>query len=139
MFLGIILSGLGLVVCTTPLSIWSFLVLSSICSLSYLKPHLPSPSLVLFFLASAVGGLIWFCGSLLFGSLQVVSSIGLLMKLGLVPFHWWMVRVVCILSGFVLFVTLRLIKFGPMVLLVHSSDTVFFYGLLSVIISIPML
>lgn len=139
MFLGLLVSCLGLLVCVTPLSIWSFLVLSSLCSLTYLKPHLPSSSLILFFLASAVGGLIWFCGSLLFGSLQVVSIIGLLLKLGLVPFHWWMVNVVCFLSGFVLFVTLSLIKFGPLVLLVHSSETLFYWGLFSLIISIPIL
>jgi hypothetical protein len=87
MVLGLLLSLLGLVACTSPLSLWSFIVLSTLCSLSFLKPHLHSSSLILVFLASAVGGLIWLGGSLFFGFSHLVSDIGLLLKLGLVPFH----------------------------------------------------
>jgi hypothetical protein len=50
-----------------------------------------------------------------------------------------MVRIVSFLSGFVLWVSLGLIKFGPMYLLVSSNSDVWLWGIFSLLFSIPLL
>lgn len=50
-----------------------------------------------------------------------------------------MVRIVSFLSGFVLWVTLGLLKLGPLYLLVCSHSDVFLWGVFSLLFSIPML
>jgi len=129
--LGILISLLGLVSCTTSFTIWSFLVLSTICSVCYFKQYLSSPCLVLFFICSVVGGLIFLGGALSFYYTSLFINIGLLLKLGLAPFHFWLVKVASSLSKFPLFTLLGILKLGPIYLLVSGSGTLFFWGILS--------
>jgi len=126
MFLGLLLSQSGLLFCTSSFSVWAFLVLSTLCSVCYFKSVLSPSPLVVFFISSVIGGLIFLAGILLLSSTCWVSNIGLLLKLGLSPFHFWAVRVVIFLSGWCLFVFLGLLKLGPMFLLLNSTCNIFF-------------
>jgi len=128
---GILISLLGLVSCTTSLSLWSFLVLSSICSVCYFKQYLSSSCLVLFFICTVVGGLLFLGGALSFSYTSWLINIGLLLKLGLAPFHFWLVKVASSLSKFPLFTLLGFLKVGPLYLLVSGTDSLFFWGSLS--------
>merc|ERR1712212_521056 len=86
-FFGLLLSQSGLLFCTSPFSVWAFLVLSTLCSVCYFKSYLSSAPLVVFFISSVIGGLLFLAGLLLLSSSCWVSNIGLLLKLGLSPFH----------------------------------------------------
>jgi len=130
-FFGLLLSQSGLLFCTSPFSVWAFLVLSTLCSVCYFKSYLSSAPLVVFFISSVIGGLLFLAGLLLLSSSCWVSNIGLLLKLGLSPFHFWAIRVVSFLFGWALFVFLGLLKLGPMFLLLNSSSNLFFWGLIS--------
>jgi len=137
--LGIIISLLGLVSCTTSLSLWSFLVLSSISSVSYFKQYLSSPCLVLYFICTVVGGLLYLGGALSFYYTSWLINLGLLLKLGLAPFHYWLVKVASSLSKLPLFTMLGFLKVGPLFLLVSGSGTLFFWGVLSLIFGIILI
>ena len=88
MFLGVFLSQFGLLCCSCSLALWSFLVISTLCAICYFKPHLPSSALVLFFISSVIGGLLFLAGTLCLDSTGWVFVIGLLLKLGFAPFHF---------------------------------------------------
>ena len=126
MFLGILISLLGLVCCSTSLSLFSFLILSTVCTICFFKFYFASSSLVLFFIVSVVAGLLFLCGSLTEIFALRLINIGLLLKLGLSPFHFWLVKVASSLSGFPLFVLLGIVKVGPLYLLFSGSDSLFF-------------
>ena len=139
MLLGIIISLLGLVCCSSPLSLWSFLVLSTISSVCYFKHYLSAPCLVLYFICSVVGGLLYLGGALSFYYTSWLINIGLLLKLGLAPFHFWLVKVASYLSNFPLFIMLGFLKVGPLYLLVSGSGTLFFWGVLSLAFGIILI
>lgn len=124
--MGILISMLGQVCCSSSLSLWSFLVLSTVCSICYFKQYFTPASLVLYFICSVVAGLIFLCGSLCFNFASCVSNLGLLLKLGLAPFHFWLVKVATSLSLFPLFTLLGLLKVGPLFLLVCGSSSLFY-------------
>lgn len=88
MFLGLLFSQSGLLFCTSPFCVWAFLVLSTLCSVCFFKSSLSSSSLVVFFISSVIGGLLFLAGVLILSSPCWVSDIGLLLKLGLSPFHF---------------------------------------------------
>lgn len=88
MFGGIMIANLGLLSSIGFLSSWSFLVLSRICTLGWLKPRVPSLFLSKYFLVSALGGLLYLLGSFPFSFSQLFSCGGLLLSLGFPPFHF---------------------------------------------------
>lgn len=123
MFLGLLLSIIGLLSCSSHLSVWAFLVLSSLCTLGLLKFYLPAGHLVLIFIPSVTGGLLFLAGSVLVSDFTFVLEVGLFLKLGLVPFHWWLVKVLPCLRGLFLWVLLCLSKVGPLFLLSSLSSS----------------
>jgi len=138
-FLGILISTLGLLSCSSPFFLWSFLVLGTLSSIGYFKPFLPAQTLVLLFICSVVGGLLWLVGSLHPLSDRLFPTIGLLLKLGLAPFHFWMFKVVVFVTEFSSFILLGLMKVGPLFLLIDCSSFTLVWGLLSFVVGLPVL
>lgn len=139
MLLGVLLSTLGIITSSTPFAAWIFLVISTVCSLGFLKPFLSSSSLVLFFLVSVLGGLLFLGGSLQIPYLTIVAQVGLILKLGLVPFHFWVVTIVPQLSGFPTYIFLGFLKLGPLWLLINSSAFTVILSLPSFFVSLPLI
>lgn len=139
MFLGIVVSTLGLLSCSSHFSLWAFLVLSTLFSIGYFKNFLPSCLLVLLFVTSVLGGLLFLLGSLLSSSFCLLSDLGLLLKLGFSPFHFWIVKVVNFLRNFSSFILLGFMKLGPLFLLLDRSSLINIWGLASFLIGLPIL
>ena len=139
MFLGLLISTLGLLSCSSPFFLWAFLVLGTLSTVGYFKPFLPALSLVLLFICSVVGGLLFLVGSLHPTSYSLFSNIGLLLKLGLAPFHFWMLKVVVLVTEFSSFILLGLLKVGPLFLLIDSPSFTLVWGVLSFVVGLPVL
>jgi len=86
MLLGIAISVTGLSLVCSGLVAWFFLVLGTLCTVGWLKSFLPSQSLLLYFLVSVQGRLV-FLMSCWFG-IALVFVISLFVLLGLPPFHF---------------------------------------------------
>jgi len=139
MFLGLLISTLGLLSCSSPFFLWAFLVLGTLSTTGYFKPFLPAHSLVLLFICSVVGGLLFLVGSLHPTTNTLFSNLGLLLKLGLAPFHFWMVKVVVLVTEFSSFVLLGLMKVGPLFLLIDCPSFTLVWGILSFSVGLPVL
>jgi len=139
MLLGLFISTVGMFSCSSSFCLWAFLVLSTLCSIGYFKPLLPPTCLALLFLTSVLGGLLFLFGSLLSLSFCLISDLGLLLKLGFSPFHFWMVKLVGHLSNFSIFVLLGLLKVGPLMLLLGSSSFKLLLGRASLLIGISLI
>jgi len=88
MFLGVFLSQFGLLCCSSSIALWSFFVLGTLSAICYFKTYLPPTALILFFISSVIGGLLFLAGTLCLDSTVWVLVIGLLLKLGFAPFHF---------------------------------------------------
>jgi len=139
MFLGLLISTLGLLSCSSPFFLWAFLVLGTLSTIGYFKLFLPAHSLVLLFICSVVGGLLFLVGSLHPTSYSLIPNIGLLLKLGLAPFHFWMLKVVVFVTEFSSFILLGLMKVGPLFLLIDGPSFTLVWGLLSFVVGLPVL
>lgn len=117
--------------CRSALANWSFLVLNGLCAVGYFKAYLQSTSLVLIFIASCVGSLVYIGGMLSSFSIPTFISLGLLCKLGLFPFHFWVVKGVISLMGFPLFTFLGLQKLGPLYLFLRTYRPLALLGMAS--------
>jgi len=86
--LGILVSVAGTSIVSSHFIVWSFLVVGSLSVCGWLKPKVSSDALVLYFVISALGSLIFLvsCGSFVLSSLLLQLS--LLLKLGLAPFQF---------------------------------------------------
>jgi len=113
--------------------------LGTLSTIGYFKLFLPAHSLVLLFICSVVGGLLFLYGSLHPTSYSLIPNIGLLLKLGLAPFHFWMLKVVVFVTEFPSFILLGLMKVGPILLLIDCSSFTLVWGLLSFIVGLPVL
>ena len=88
MLLGILLSVLGTCLCTSHLIIWSFLVLRTLSACGWLKTSLPRDALVLYFVVSVLGGLLFLVSSCEFQFSSVLLQLALLLKIGFFPFQF---------------------------------------------------
>jgi len=125
--------------CSSSLSLWSFLVLGTLSAICYFKTYLPPTALILFFISSVIGGLLFLAGTLSLDSTVRVLVIGLLLKLGFAPFHFWTIKVTVFLRGFPLFFFLSVLKIGPLFLLVHSCGSILFWSAFSFIVGLLLI
>lgn len=87
---------------------------------SWLKAHTQFLSVVLYFIASVLGGLLFLLSSLVLPLSGFLLSLSLFLKIGLFPFHFWVVTVLRDLSTVHLCFFLGPPKFGLIFLLVNS-------------------
>jgi len=73
--------------------IWSFLVISSLSTCGYLKAKVPSDTLVLYFVVSALGRLLFLLRCCEVVLSVILLQLALLLKLGIAPFHFWVFKV----------------------------------------------
>jgi len=136
-FLGILISVLGTTLTISTLLIWRFMVIGSLSVCGWLKTKVSTDALVLYFVISVVGSLLFlvssgesFCSSL-------IIHLSLLLKLGLAPFQFWVIKVLSTLDISRLCFFLGPLKVGLLWLTVnivrHSfplSSLSFFVGLI---------
>ena len=116
--LGIVISVIGVSLTTSPFLTFIFLVLRTISTCGWLKTQLPASSLVLYFVVSATGGLLFLLGSHSPILCPLFTSIALLLLLGFFPFQFWAIRILPHLSITYLIAFLGPIKIGLLWLVV---------------------
>jgi len=148
MVLAVLLSVLGTCVCGSVFSIWLFLVIGTLSLTAWLKTQAQYQAVVLFFIVSVLGGLLFLLSRLESPLRGTVIFISLFLKLGLFPFHFWVATVLRDLSLLFLCFFLGPAKFGLLFLLVFCQDPSFclpFFSLLfglqvaNVSLSLPLL
>lgn len=119
MLLGMLISVLGSLLTSNYFTIWTFLVLGSLSSCGWLKTKLQSDAVVLYFVVSAMGSILFLlgCNNIIISSL--LQQLALLLKLGLAPFQFWVYKVLRSLSIPDLCFFLGPLKFGLLWLLVN--------------------
>lgn len=88
MLFGILISVIGTALSTSHLIIWSFLVLSTLSTCGWLKSRIPRDALVLYFVVSVLGGLLFLVSSCEFFLSCLLLQLALLLKLGFFPFQF---------------------------------------------------
>jgi len=101
--------------------IWSFLVTGSLSVTGWLKTKVPSDALVLYFLVSALGSLLFLVGCSEFVLSNILLQLALLLKLGLAPFQFWVFKVLSHLNISSLCFFLGPLKVGLLWLLVNNT------------------
>lgn len=125
------MSVLGLCCRSSFLVLWFFIVVGTISLSGWLKLKATSSSVVSYFIVSALGGLLYLLGSSSpFAQSQLVC-LALFLKLGLFPFHFWVLKVLVGLSPLELCLFLGPMKLGLLFLLVSSAPTSLFLPTLS--------
>jgi len=139
MLLGIYISIIGIVLVVSPLVTWFFIVLGTLSTLGFLKPKISSSSLVLYFVVSVLGSLLFLVssGALIFSGLLL--QLAMLLKIGLAPFHFWVSSVLRSLDLVSLFLFLGPIKFGFLFLFLDSSSSTFLLALPSLLLGLSFL
>lgn len=119
MLLGILISVLGTLLCSNYFTIWTFLVLGSLSSCGWLKTKLQSDAVVLYFVVSVIGSILFLlgCNNIILSSL--LQQLALLLKLGLAPFQFWVYKVLRCLAIPDLCFFLGPLKFGLLWLIVN--------------------
>merc|ERR1739838_110067 len=107
--------------------------LQSLLFLSILRSRTDVKIAVAYFIPALTGGLLWLVGisSPLFSS--TLTLLGLLMKLGLFPFHGWALTVCLGLSTFDLFLFLGPLKLGLLYLAIFETTVPVFLSLCSLL------
>jgi len=136
MLLGIAISVTGLSLVCSGLVAWFFLVLGTLCTVGWLKSFLPSQSLLLYFLVSVQGRLV-FLMSCWFG-IALVFVISLFVLLGLPPFHFWVFKVLCYLDIITCVLFLGPMKSGYFLLFVSTGAQVWVLTLLPFCVGITL-
>lgn len=119
--LGIIVSAIGTSLMKSHLLVWSFLVLGSLSVCGWLKAKVPSDALVLYFVVSALGRLLFLVRCSEFAFSSTLLQLALLLKLGLAPFQFWVFKVLLPLSIPSLCFFLGPLKVGLLWLLVNIN------------------
>jgi len=138
-FLGILISILGIVMVVSPLISWCFLVLSTLSTCGFLKPKIPSSSLALFFVISVLSSLLFLVSSGSASFSGLLLQLSLLLKIGLAPFQFWVSSVLRPLDLVSLFLFLGPIKTGFLFLFLSSSSSSFLLALPSLLLGISFL
>ena len=103
------------------------MILSSICTTSWLKASVPGPQLALYFTSSVSGGLIFLLASFSPFQSSFLTILALLLLLGVPPFHYWRTRVLPALDFASLCFFLGPIKLGYMSLLTSNNSITLFF------------
>jgi len=101
--------------------IWSFLVVGSLSVCGWLKPMVSSSALVLYFVVSALGSLLFLLSCSEFVLSSLLLQLSLLLKLGLAPFQFWVFKVLFPLNITSLCFFLGPLKAGLLWLLVNVT------------------
>merc|ERR1740131_659778 len=104
--------------------IWSFLVIGSLSTCGWLKTKISSEAIVLYFVVSALGRLLFLLSCSDFVLSNILLQLALLLKLGFAPFQFWVFKVIFPLNISSLCFFLGPLKVGLLWLLVnitHSS------------------
>jgi len=139
MVLGVVLSLLGLLSCSSPFFLWAFIVLGTLCLTSYTSALLPSSSLILFFAVSELGSLLFLLGSILVDQCRLVLALSLLLKLGFAPFQFWVYPVLSHLSVPSLFFVIGPSKLGLLHLFVSVCGSSSFLCFLCLLVGLNIL
>lgn len=91
--LGILVGVIGTTLLQSHLMIWSFLVIGSLSVCGWLKTKVPSDALVLYFVVSALGRLLFLVRCSEFVLSSILLQLALLLKIGLAPFQFWVFKV----------------------------------------------
>lgn len=121
MLLGILLSIFGTILTLSAFITWVFLVLGSLCLCGWLKTKLPSRSLVLYFVVSVLGSLSFLVSCCGLPCSGILLQLSLLLKLGIAPFHFWILPMLSYFDLFSLCFFLGPTKVGLLFLLLCSS------------------
>jgi len=137
--LGISLSIAGTLMATKAHVTWFFLVLGTLSTCGWLQPKIPSRFLVLYFVVSVLGGLLFLlsCGNFYFSTL--ILQLSLLLKLGLAPFQYWVYSVIQSLGVSDTCLFLGPFKLGLLYLLVCVGSVSFLLCSLSFFIGLTLL
>merc|ERR1712212_451570 len=138
-FLGALLSVAGVLLSMHFLVVFMFLVLSSLSICGWLKSQVPSSSLVVYFVVSASGSLIFLLGSNVPTYSSVLTSLSLLMLLGFAPFQFWVYQILPHLSLLSLCTFLGPLKLGLLWLLATQSNFPVPMAVLSVLYGLTIL
>jgi len=116
----VILAQLGLLCLSSTLTLWFFLVLSTLCTCGWLKSMLPSSVLVLYFVVSVLGSLFCLLSSAPIPGSSLLLLLGLFLIMGLAPFHFWVLPALSYFSLPSLVFFLGPMKLGYLFLFVQS-------------------
>ena len=112
MFLGIFVSVAGTALCISHVTVWFFIVLGTLSISSWLKRFVSSNSLVIFFVVSVLGGLLFLLSCSSFWFSPLLLQLSLLFKLGFAPFQFWVLKLLCELDLVQTCVFLGPLKYG---------------------------
>jgi len=115
------------------------MVLGTLCLTSYVSTLLPSSSLILFFVVSELGSLLFLLGSILDGPNCFVLALSLLLKLGFAPFQFWVYPVLAHLPVPSLFFIIGPSKLGLLHLFVSVCGSFSFLCLLCLLVGLNIL
>merc|ERR1719211_593044 len=119
--------------------IWSFLVVGSLSVSGYLKTQIPPDALVLYFVVSALGSLLFLLSCSEFVLSNLLLQLALLLKLGLAPFQFWVYKVLLPLKITSLCFFLGPLKVGLLWVLVNITHPSLILASASLILGIILL
>jgi len=119
--LGILIGVIGTTLIKSNLLIWSFLVIGSLSVCGWLKTKVPSSALVLYFVVSTLGSLLFLVSCSGFALSNLLLQLALLLKLGIAPFQFWVFKVLFPLNISSLCFFLGPLKIGLLWLLVNIT------------------
>lgn len=96
--IGILISVFGTTITISTLITWSFMVIGSLSVCGWLKAKVSTDSLVLYFVISVVGSLLFLISSREVFCSSLIIFLALLLKLGLAPFQFWIFKVLSTLD-----------------------------------------
>jgi len=137
--LGILVAIIGASLLSSHLLIWSFLVIGSLSVCGWLKTKVPSDALVLYFVVSALGRLLFLLSCSEFFLSNILLQLALLLKLGLAPFQFWVFKVLFPLNITSLCFFLGPLKVGLLWLLVNISHPSLILASASIFLGIILL
>jgi len=137
--LGILISVIGTTLTISHLLIWSFMVIGSLSVCGWLKPKVGADALVLYFVISVLGSLVFLvsCSGVLFSS--ILLQLSLLLKIGLAPFQFWVFKVLSKLDMTSLCFFLGPLKMGLLWLVVNVSHPSLLLNAASLVIGLILL
>jgi len=106
MYLALFFTIVSVIALSSPPFILLSLGLHTLCVVCILGYSSGADTILTYFLPAVVGSLLWFMGTLALHSGLCLVTIGLLLKLGTFPFHYWGLKVVRSLSPGPLFLIL---------------------------------
>lgn len=139
MLLGLTISVIGVLSTCSSFVTWSFLVVGTLSASGWLKPKLTPPSFALFFVVSALSGLLWLIGSVGLPLSNVILQLAILLKAGLAPFHFWVCKVLVPLDQVSLCIVLGPLKLVPLRLITTLSTPSLMLALPSMVLGLVLL